>query len=407
MKPTTIVTVGEEQICQLILAAKERLVFVAPGASQRVATAICQAWQRLGAGAVKVVLDVDPEVCRLGYGTMEGLKSLDEAARRSGTRIHCQPGIRIGLLIADHATLIYAPTPLLIEAGSTSAQHPNAVLLQSVPAPVAKEVGIGERGADDQTLGVDEVPANKVEAVTTNLERNPPVQFDVARKVRVFNAQFEFVEFELHGCAISRKTVPIPSDLVGLAKDEKTQRLLKSSFRLIDQNSALSGDRVSKLKQFIVQKYLIQLHGYGTVVLRTNKDDFLEAVKALKKYIDRFQKKAKRELEKEITANRETLAKALLPAVVANVPKRWEKYIGRGRDEGRIRELLEGELCRSFGSADDLFEEMEVTVLFKGVTYESLIEQKFVEVASKAIPFFGNLHEEYDAAPETKDRSRK
>jgi hypothetical protein len=88
---------------------------------------------------------------------------------------------------------------------------------------------------------------------------NPPVKFDLARKVRVFNARFEFVEFELHGLSLSRKRVPIPSDLMGLAKDSNAQRLLRSSFQLIDENSDVSVDRVTSLKQFIVKKYLINL----------------------------------------------------------------------------------------------------------------------------------------------------
>ena len=54
------------------------------------------------------------------------------------------------------------------------------------------------------------------------------MKFDVARKVRVFNARIEFVEFELRGLSISRKTVQIPSDLLGLAKEPKAQKLLHS-----------------------------------------------------------------------------------------------------------------------------------------------------------------------------------
>jgi hypothetical protein len=38
-----------------------------------------------------------------------------------------------------------------------------------------------------------------VQLTTQNLEANPPVRFDVARKVGVLNTRFEFVEFELHG----------------------------------------------------------------------------------------------------------------------------------------------------------------------------------------------------------------
>jgi hypothetical protein len=48
-----------------------------------------------------------------------------------------------------------------------------------------------------------------------------------------------------------------------IAKDAKAQKLMRSSFQLIDENGAVSRDRVTKLKQFIVKRYLINLPGYG------------------------------------------------------------------------------------------------------------------------------------------------
>src|ERR1700758_4777320 len=89
---------------------------------------------------------------------------------------------------------------------------------------------------------------------------------------------------------LSRKRVSIPSDLMGLAKEPKAQKLLRSSFQLIDENSEVSGERVTKLKQFIAKTYLTNLPGYGTVILRSNKESFQAAVKALERYVRRFQR---------------------------------------------------------------------------------------------------------------------
>jgi hypothetical protein len=134
----------------------------------------------------------------------------------------------------------------------------------------------------------------------------------------VFNARFEFVEFELRGLSLSRKRVPIPSDLMGLAKDPKAQKLLRSSFQLIGEDAELSGNRVTRLKQFIVKNNLINLTGYGTVILRTNKERFQLAVKALEQYVHRFQLRLKKKLQQAIDSNRETLIAALLPNVQQN-----------------------------------------------------------------------------------------
>src|SRR5207249_4349523 len=99
-------------------------------------------WRQLGSDNVKVILDVDSEICRLGYGTMAGLKALQLAAAEAKTLVCHQPGVRVGVLICDDATLIYSPTPLLIEAGSTQPDQPNGVQLQSPPPEILRDLGL-------------------------------------------------------------------------------------------------------------------------------------------------------------------------------------------------------------------------------------------------------------------------
>jgi hypothetical protein len=237
-----------------------------------------------------------------------------------------------------------------------------------------------------------------VQNTAQDLNANPPVKFDLARKVRVFNARFEFVEFELHGLSLSRKRVPIPSDLMGLARDSKAQRLLRSSFQLIDENSDVSGDRVTRLKQFIVKKYLINLPGYGTVILRSNKGEFQAAAKALERYVHRFQGRLKKKLQKAIDMNREVLTSALLPSVAKNPPARWRRFLGEHPLDQNVEQMLRSELTDAFGHSDDVFHGMNVKSVFKGVTYESLSDPDFMRIASQAIPLLDTLHDEFDAA---------
>ena len=116
-KTPSITNADDAKLCELISGARERVLLVSPGVSEEVARVREEAWPRLGPEAVDVILDVDPEVCRLGYGTLEGLKIVRAAATRAGSCVSHQPGIRIGVLICDHTTLIFSPTPLLIGLG--------------------------------------------------------------------------------------------------------------------------------------------------------------------------------------------------------------------------------------------------------------------------------------------------
>jgi hypothetical protein len=394
--PCAVVSLPDIELVGQVSCAKKRLIVIAPGLSESVAKAIVQKWQELGPDAVQVVLDPDPEVCRLGLGELAALAILHEAAGHLGRQIHQQQGLRVGVVITDETTTVYSPTPQLIEAGGQPGERFNALRFDT---PILGESPSAYE-ADLRSLDLHTEPLQKADVQKTaqDLAVNPPVKFDVARKVRVFNARFEFVEFELHGLFLSRKRVPIPADLMGLAKDPKAQKLLRSSFQLIEENSEVSGDRVTRLKQFIVKKYLINLPGYGTVILRTNKSDFEVAVKALERYVHRFQRLLKKKLQAAIDANRDVLTTALLPSVLANPPARWKRFVGERPRKEDTERMLRTELADAFGRADDVFQDMKVKAIFKGVTYESLSDSEFMRVALEKIPVLDALHDEFEAA---------
>jgi len=65
----------------LIQRAQRRLVVVCPALSESVASALSDRLADEGALGVTVILDADPEVYRLGYGTETALDRLREGGR--------------------------------------------------------------------------------------------------------------------------------------------------------------------------------------------------------------------------------------------------------------------------------------------------------------------------------------
>ena len=65
----------DEAIISLINAAHDRVVFIGPGLSESVASAIGARMESPESPklSITVILDSDPEVFRLGLGTIEGL----------------------------------------------------------------------------------------------------------------------------------------------------------------------------------------------------------------------------------------------------------------------------------------------------------------------------------------------
>jgi hypothetical protein len=109
----------------------------------------------LGQLAITVILDADPEVYRLGYGTISALKHLQGASNLNQLDLRTQAGGRIGVVISDDVTMLFAPVPMLIEAGSTTNDKPNAIILtggatqriaaaaSAEPAHISKEQEVG------------------------------------------------------------------------------------------------------------------------------------------------------------------------------------------------------------------------------------------------------------------------
>ena len=235
------------------------------------------------------------------------------------------------------------------------------------------------------------------------------MRFDLARRVRIYSSQFQFVELEMTGCFVSRKRVPIPSRLIGLANNREAAEQFHARFNLVNRAKlevslkdggkvrVVTEESLAKRKQEILKDFVTPLKGYGSVVLRSNKDRLLQAVEGLKADLAAFQKGIKDDLQERMDDNALSLVKALLPAVLANPPAAYTKVHGPRITPEQVRDFLERDIRHEFGQAADLVSEMKVSVVFKDVAYESLIDEQFLKAAHKALKGVDSFHDERDA----------
>ena len=212
---------NDETLSRAIRNSQKTLVYVAPGITQAIVEALQKQLNTQPNLQLTLIIDLDPEVYRLGYGTEEGLRALQTLAKDYQLDIRRQEGLRLGLLISDDQTLLYAPTPLLIEAGSESQTKPNALLIESNTQLVKKLMyACGASGSlNDNTpppnaaeIGQQAADVKAVEQSLQSLVNTPPKKFDVARVERVFESKIQFVELELTGYRLSIKSINIPND---------------------------------------------------------------------------------------------------------------------------------------------------------------------------------------------------
>ena len=191
----------------------------------------------------------------------EGLEELQELARDDHIGLRSQPGLRIGLLLADDEILIWSPTPRAIEERRRVGE-PNGIDLGAAigairmpasrgdDAPEAPSLGETEEagsladiirnavGADDSDvlpseaeIGRQPFTPEQVAETVKELKDNPPAPFDLSRKTRVFSTKFQFVEFEVRGGAWTTRQVKLSSLLLNPDVPDELQELFETRVR--------------------------------------------------------------------------------------------------------------------------------------------------------------------------------
>lgn len=420
--PRLFTVATDESLISMINSATTRLVVVAPGLSAKVAAALAaRVTGDHSPRELSITLDVDPEVCRLGYGDVGALDLLASALNSRGCALQTQKGVRVGLIVADSDVLVYSPTPELIEAGSISEEKPNAIRISNVsPEGLAFACGAKDSSVLGlvQEVGLQPADADLVEKTRVDLEENPPRKFNLARLERVFNYKLEFVEFSLEGFRLATKTVPLPADLLGLVEADLQERL-RNTFRVFEaavpfEFEILDPDEPER-KLKVTEKWLgseakkirddffisLGSSSYGNLILKRRKNDFVKKVDRLRTLVDVYAENVKAAISAKVKSTRDQLIKTLFSRVKAAPPLGWlaQSVDGRLEDED-IRERLTAEVDKAFGKVQETFAPV-VTCLFKGVQYETITaDPHFRERIEK---YFGKndaarLLSEYDAS---------
>jgi hypothetical protein len=391
---------------------------------------------------VTAIIDLDPEVYRLGFGTEEGLRALQDLAGQEHFALRRQEGLRVGLLVTDQRTLVYSPTPLLIEAGSTSEEKPNAIvisrdveptaaLLHACGAPSSGVAGAPPPG--EVEVGLRPATPAAVEASLASLKEVPPKMFSVARIERVYESKIQFVDLKVTGYKLSAKRVNIPNDLL-VGEDEAFRERLRNSFLLLEGEQTIkvhipefdietaqarpaeaggmpptvewSEATLEEQRKALYDDFLISVPHFGYVIMRRNRPKFDKRVKLLQAQINAFNTAIQAELGEKLLDAVKSLAATLLPRIRTRLPQRFERMLPVSEaSDDLLRSLLEQDLSRSFGRGIEVFNP-ELRCVFKDVTYESISDPQFREALSKALRDSGGpllvaqLFSEHDAAPE-------
>lgn len=410
-------TLTSADIAAFVESAQRAVCYAGPGIQETVAKALLAVMARVGPEMLTVCLDFDERVIRMGYGSYDAVTQLREA----GIVVRSAPGLRMALVIADHAGYLFTPTPLYLEADPASGAAPNAMRMSGAQvdealarlSPAAKAIAIAQAATPEEQqriaalpvdVGSEQVTDAEVAAVGGSLKKAPPVSFDVARQVRVFEPYLQYVELSLNGAAIQRHRLTIPKSIQRLGGSEEIENRLRTTFELIEKGGKLSSKGLEDTLNNIRKDLTPSLgKDHGRVVLKAQKPLLVKRLNEFCDKLDRHQAEVEEQLQEHLNRSRQQIIDYYVPRALKNPPDALAgRLLGAPREEDAIR-WLDGELDRVFPNAEILVSEMRLEVRFKDVTFETLKREDFLGSVKAAFPDvdWERPYKEFKAAGET------
>lgn len=405
-------------IADLVRLAQGSVCYAGPGIQMEPALAMLDVAKRIGPELLTVSLDFDERVMRMGYGELTAVKTLRDA----GIVINHAPGLRSALIIVDGVGYTFSPTPLYLETESASEAACNALRLSPEQvtealarlSPAAKAIAIAQAEDIEDKAWIDSLPVDvgssqiseaQFKQVDASLNDVPPVKFDLARQVRVFEPYLQYVELSLTGAAIQRHRLTIPDSIEKLGGSKDLEGRLRTTFELIEKGGKLSSKRLEDDLNRIRKDFTPSLgSGHGRAVLKRAKPLLQQRLGEFREKLRAHQKEVGDELQKHLDDSRKLIIDYYEPFLMAAQPDALlgQSISGEITSEG-ARRWLNTQLDRVFPSAETLIQEMKLDERFKDVTYETLKRDDFLKSVKLAFPDvdWDKAHEEFRAAGES------
>lgn len=406
------------RIADLISDAKCSVCYAGPGIQMEPAQAMAEIAERLGPEMLTVSLDFDERVMRMGYGDMEAVKVL----RQASIAVSNASGLRSALIIVDGEGYTFTPTPLYLEAESGSEAARNALRLSREQvaealarlSPAAKAIAVAQAESPEEKARISDLPVevssdlvsdDQFERVDINLKEAPPVKFDLARQVRVFEPYLQYVELSLVGAAIQRHRLAIPASIQKLGGSKDLEGRLRTTFDLIEKGGKLSSRLLEKALNEIRKNLTPSLgKSHGRVVLKSAKPHLEKRLGEFREKLKTHKQEVEAELQQHLDKSRKQIVDYFKPRVIETPP---DSLIGRllsGKPTEEDAELwLNTELDKLFPDADSLIKGMELEERYKDVTFETLNRDDFLNSVESAFPDKGweKTYNEFKAAGES------
>ncbi|MBV5328719.1 MAG: hypothetical protein JZU65_14000 [Chlorobium sp.] len=331
------------------------------------------------------------------------------------------------MIIVDDKGYIFTPTALYLEAESNNDTDLNAMRLNRAQAeeararlsPEAKMIAQALASTPEERARIDSLPVevssekiqeSQLVKVENDLKAAPPVKFDLARQVRVFEPYLQYVELSLFGAAIQRHRLAIPPNIQKLGGSKDLEGRLRTTFDLIEKSSQLSSKQLENELNEIRTHFTPSLgKDHGRVVLKSAKPHLVKRLEAFCEQLELHRESVKENLQHHLNLSLQQVIDYYCPRVIDTPPDALLGQLLSKPSKEDACAWLDAELAKVYPSAESLIQEMKIEILFKDVTFETLNREDFLESVIKAFPRidWDKTYNEFKAAGESARKENK
>lgn len=371
-----ILKLNWNSIIDLLLNARQQVVLIMP--------AIHEEWVQIlqlnhfaNQLNIRVCIDNSEEVIRSGYGSMKSI----EALKGIKATINECDGLRVNFISVDDISYcLFLESRIL--AGDPSGYNAIELDLNASREIINQFFPSVDKAVVSETISIP-LQESKCEEVIRSIEKNPPEEPDLKRKISTYNTLFQYAELHFEGGNLSSKTISIPPDALPF-KDVELKKRLKARISLFTKDITDKWTELTDLKAKVdkVRKdFLVScnIRKEKSILKKENKAAFQKAVADLKSLADLEMKSLKNKVQTAINNSEDTIRNELSAFFSINPPDSVQ-----GLDDENAKRQVTKEINTlitkiNLPDAASLISKIKIEEMYYELTWEDLNDNKFKE----------------------------
>lgn len=405
-----IETINWHSLFNKLNAANSSIYIVLPSIDEELAELLLSI-KKEKAIPINVCIDNSEETIRNGYGDAKGVEKLIQ----NNLTVKESNGNRISFIIVDTNGFILFRESRIFTADPVG---PNAMELDAFnctcliahyfpPENIIEKEKLQERfdkSFEQQSNWIDKLTSEivaetlqvskvidkqKFGEIQKALNQNPPIEPDLQRRIKTYNAKVQFVELKFLGINLQSRTINIPKDAVPI-NNKELMKLLQTKMKLFqdiegNKDFAIFGELKGKV-EILRDDYLkpITCREGKSLIQSDLKEAFKSRLQKIKNEIKEINKQLPDILEKATLKTKDLIKAELLKFFKANMPEELNQYRDPELKNRKLEEYVDRLVFKiPFPKTEKLIEKISLKDYYYDLTFQDFSDDKLIDELKK------------------------